>query len=102
MCGKKRHTKTEIRSEMSDLICGRIAAGENYNLTRDSDRISHKPLWAAEAGLLAAGQSPGFEVCNTGFGLWIKSLLLLFYFPPKIGYTKIKTYFFRHVRTVFR
>ena len=36
MCGKKRHTKTEIRSEMSDLICGRIAAGENYNLTRDS------------------------------------------------------------------
>ena len=37
MCGKKRHTKTEIRSEMSDLICGRIAAGENYNLTRDSE-----------------------------------------------------------------
>ena len=35
MCGKKRHTKTEIRSEMSDLISGRIAAGENYNLTRD-------------------------------------------------------------------
>lgn len=37
MCGKKRHTKTEIRSEMSDLICGRIAAGENYNLTRDTE-----------------------------------------------------------------
>ena len=37
VCGKKRHTKTEIRSEMSDLICGRIAAGENYNLTRDND-----------------------------------------------------------------
>ena len=36
MCGKKRHTKTEIRSEMLDLICGRIAAGENYNLTRDT------------------------------------------------------------------
>ena len=36
VCGKKRHTKTEIRSEMSDLICGRIAVGENYNLTRDS------------------------------------------------------------------
>ena len=35
VCGKKRHTKTEIRSEMLDLICGRIAAGENYNLTRD-------------------------------------------------------------------
>ena len=36
VCGKKRHTKTEIRSEISELICGRIAAGENYNLTRDS------------------------------------------------------------------
>ena len=36
VCGKKRHTKTEIRSESSELICGRIAAGENYNLTRDS------------------------------------------------------------------
>ena len=35
MCGKKQHTKAEIRSEMSELICGRIAAGENYNLTRD-------------------------------------------------------------------
>ena len=35
MCGKKRHTKTGIRSKMSELICGRIAAGENYNLTRD-------------------------------------------------------------------
>ena len=35
VCGKKRHTKTEIRSEISELICGRIAAGENYNLTRD-------------------------------------------------------------------
>ena len=38
VCGKKRHTKTEIRSEISELICGRIAAGENYNLTRDSWR----------------------------------------------------------------
>ena len=36
MCGKKQHTKAEIRSEMSELICGRIAAGENYNLTRDN------------------------------------------------------------------
>lgn len=36
VCGKKRHTKTEIRSEISELICGRIAAGENYNLTRDT------------------------------------------------------------------
>ena len=39
MCGKKRHTKTEIRSEMSDLICGRIAAGEKYNLTHDKGGI---------------------------------------------------------------
>ena len=35
VCGKKRHTKAGIRSKMSELICGRIAAGENYNLTRD-------------------------------------------------------------------
>ena len=40
MCGKKRHTKADIRSEMSELICGRIAAGENYNLTRDSMNAS--------------------------------------------------------------
>lgn len=39
VCGKKRHTKTEIRSEISELICGRIAAGENYNLTRDRYRL---------------------------------------------------------------
>lgn len=36
------------------------------------DRVSHKPLWATEAGLLAAGQSPGFEICNSGFGLRLK------------------------------
>ena len=42
VCGKKRHTKTEIRSEISELICGRIAAGENYNLTRDSMVILNK------------------------------------------------------------
>ena len=35
------------------------------------DRVSHKPLWAAEIGLLAAWQGAGFEVCNTGFGLRI-------------------------------
>ena len=49
VCGKKRHTKTEIRSEISELICGRIAAGENYNLTRDSkwkhDELSFRKLW---------------------------------------------------------
>ena len=41
MCGTKRHTKTEIRSKMSELICGRIAAGENYNLTRDSQYMEN-------------------------------------------------------------
>ena len=46
MCGKKQHTKAEIRSEMSELICGRIAAGENYNLTRDTtlDMIGNKDM----------------------------------------------------------
>ena len=42
VCGKKRHTKTEIRSEISELICGRIAAGENYNLTRDRKNIERE------------------------------------------------------------
>lgn len=28
------------------------------------NRVSHKPLWAAEVGLLAAGQGAGFEVCG--------------------------------------
>ena len=36
MCGKKLHTKIDIRNEMSDLICGRITAGEKYNLTHDT------------------------------------------------------------------
>ena len=36
MCGKKLHTKIDIRNEMSDLICGRITAGEKYNLTHDN------------------------------------------------------------------
>ena len=39
MCGEKRHTKEGIRSKMSELICGRIAAGENYNLTRDNNGL---------------------------------------------------------------
>mgnify|MGYP006967140154 CR=1 FL=1 len=33
LCGN-RGAKAEIRIEMSDLICGRIATG-NYSLTRD-------------------------------------------------------------------
>ena len=45
VCGKKRHTKTEIRSEISELICGRIAAGENYNLTRDRYKENTKAKW---------------------------------------------------------
>lgn len=44
VCGKKRHTKTEIRSEISELICGRIAAGENYNLTRDTQLKAIKEI----------------------------------------------------------
>lgn len=32
---KKRHTKVDTGKDTSDLICGRIAVGEKYNLTRD-------------------------------------------------------------------
>lgn len=35
VCGKKLHTKIDIRNEMPDLICGRITAGEKYILTHD-------------------------------------------------------------------
>ena len=57
MCGKKRHTKADIRSEMSELICGRIAAGENYNLTRDNvidleARISNVSLQYEKQGFI--------------------------------------------------
>lgn len=46
MRGKKRHTEAEIRSKMSESICGRIAAGENYNLTRDSESLQLKVIGA--------------------------------------------------------
>ena len=36
VCGKKLHTKIDIRNEMPDLICGRITAGEKYILTHDN------------------------------------------------------------------
>lgn len=36
------------------------------------DRISHQPLWTAEAGLLAAGQGAGFEVCGSKCDIQIK------------------------------
>ena len=48
MRGKKRHTEAEIRSKMSESICGRIAAGENYNLTRDNKLSEYKPLAKVE------------------------------------------------------
>ena len=37
VCGKKLHTKIDIRNEMPDLICGRITAGEKYIMTHDTD-----------------------------------------------------------------
>ena len=48
MRGKKRHTEAEIRSKMSESICGRIAAGENYNLPRDNKLSEYKPLAKVE------------------------------------------------------
>ena len=64
MCGKKQHTKAEIRSEMSELICGRIAAGENYNLTRDS-KLSGIGLIVIGIGVLLAG-----IICSATSSMW--------------------------------
>ena len=36
------------------------------------DCVPYQPIRAAEAGLLAAGPSAGPQICDTGFGLWIK------------------------------
>lgn len=36
------------------------------------DCVSHKPLWVAEAGLLAAGESAGFSVFSAKYNLWIE------------------------------
>lgn len=36
------------------------------------DRVSHKPLWAAEVGLLAAGQGAGSSVFSARYNLWIE------------------------------
>ena len=35
-CRKKQHVKIDDMKEMSDLICGKVAVGGNYNSTRDS------------------------------------------------------------------
>ena len=35
-------------------------------------RILTQPIWAAATGLLATGKSARFQICNTGFCLWIK------------------------------
>ena len=39
----------------------------------DRDCVSDKPLWAAEVGLLAAGQDAGTGICDTGFYLRLKT-----------------------------
>ena len=53
-----------------------IATVASVALYPAGDCVSHKPLWAAEAGLLAAGQGAGFEICNSRFGLWLRSVLM--------------------------
>ena len=61
-------------SQYSDRPAGRGRPGDILPAERPhpaGDRITHKPLWAAKAGLLDAGQGPGFEVYNPRFGLRI-------------------------------
>lgn len=36
-CRKKRHVRIDDMKEAPNEICGKIAAGGNYNLTRDTE-----------------------------------------------------------------
>ena len=36
-CHKKQHVRIDDMKEMSDLICGKVAVGGNYNSTRDTE-----------------------------------------------------------------
>ena len=36
-CRKKQHVKIDDMKEMSDLICGIVAVGGNYNSTHDNE-----------------------------------------------------------------
>ena len=35
-CRKKQHVKTDDMKGKENLICGKVAVGRNYNLTRDT------------------------------------------------------------------
>ena len=37
-CRKKRHVRIDSPKEIPNLICGKVAVGGNYNLTRDNDK----------------------------------------------------------------
>ena len=53
----------------------------------DGDCVSAQSIWFAESGALAAGADTESEICHSGFGLWLNTPPVLFYFPMKIGYT---------------
>ena len=62
-------------SQYGDRPAGRGRPGDILPAERPypaGDRVSHKPLWAAEVSLLAAGQGAGFEVCGSKCDIQIK------------------------------
>lgn len=62
-------------AQYGDCPAGRGRPGDILPAERPypaGDRVSHKPLWAAEAGLWAAGQGAGFEVCGSKCDIQIK------------------------------
>mgnify|MGYP006328716315 CR=1 FL=1 len=38
-CRKKQHVKIDDMKGKENLICGKVAVGRNYNLTRDSESV---------------------------------------------------------------
>ena len=62
-------------SQYGDRPAGRRRPGDILPAERPysaGDRVSHKPLWAAEVGLLAAGQGAGSSVFSARYNLWIE------------------------------
>lgn len=62
-------------SQYGDRPAGRGRPGDILPAERPysvGDRVSHKPLWAAEVSLLAAGQGAGSSVFSARYNLWIE------------------------------
>lgn len=68
-------TPAQIKGRIKNCPAGRGRPGDILSAERSypaGDLVPHKPLWAAEAGLLDVGQGAGFEVCGSKCDIQIK------------------------------